>query len=420
MCRDATAGLYADRLSANIELPTQQDLVQLAPEKKTTVIETAMSQIHTRKTELDEDRRRIRSTPKFAPAGQSTQMVVGATPSTDAQILAMVGQSSQSNRIDRDLWTKDATNVTSGNHVATVVSFEMTGNSNVQRFPGFLTTTTLGAGFGDLNFNNTYAPDDVTAFSNVFNSNNTQFNPAADLDGDGRVGESDLLLLGPRYTAVNASPATKQSYNNLLINPSTGNTRTVTALFDNSSGSSLSKTSAGTLNLNGPQSHGANASLFISNGIINFNSDAGSSSAANLALTISGAGTVNFTHTQHLSRLTINSANATSSADLIDTKSLSIDLTGNLDLNRSDGREHPASLRVVRSGLDVFQGETRFAARQGDQGETAQSLRAIAAIVIQVAFGLHQNATPIAGQQAHRQMIGQSAGGKPHSSLLAQ
>ena len=82
-----TAGLYADRLSANIELPTQQDLVQLAPEKKSSVIESTMSQIQTRKDELDEDRRRIRSTPKFAPAGQSTQMVVGATASTDREII---------------------------------------------------------------------------------------------------------------------------------------------------------------------------------------------------------------------------------------------------------------------------------------------------------------------------------------------
>ncbi|MEG9436193.1 putative DNA modification/repair radical SAM protein [Edaphobacter sp. HDX4] len=82
-----TAGLYADRLSANIELPTQQDLVQLAPEKKSAVIETTMNQIHSRKTEMDEDRRRIRSTPKFAPAGQSTQMVVGATDTTDHEII---------------------------------------------------------------------------------------------------------------------------------------------------------------------------------------------------------------------------------------------------------------------------------------------------------------------------------------------
>src|SRR5437667_12991 len=150
--------------------------------------------------------------------------------------------------------------------IATVVTYEMTGNNNVQRFPGFLTATPNGAGFGDLNFNNAYGPDDVTLFSNVFNSNNTQFNPAADLDGDGRVGESDLLLLGPRYTAVNASAATKQSYNNLLINVPTGNTRTVTALFDDPSGSALNKTSSGTLNINGPQSHGVGASPAISAG----------------------------------------------------------------------------------------------------------------------------------------------------------
>jgi len=82
------AGTYADRLSANIELPTQADLVQLAPEKKASVIEGTMGQIHDRKAELDEDRSRLKSVPKFAPAGQSTQMVIGATPSTDRQIIA--------------------------------------------------------------------------------------------------------------------------------------------------------------------------------------------------------------------------------------------------------------------------------------------------------------------------------------------
>lgn len=82
------AGALADRLSANIELPTQQDLVQLAPEKKVAVIEGTMNQITERKTELDEDRRRLRSTPRFAPAGQSTQMVVGASPASDRQVLS--------------------------------------------------------------------------------------------------------------------------------------------------------------------------------------------------------------------------------------------------------------------------------------------------------------------------------------------
>ena len=81
------AGKWADRLSANIELPTQQDLVQLAPDKKSEVIESAMRQIFDRKTEAEEDRKRHVAAPRFAPAGQSTQMVVGATPSTDQDIL---------------------------------------------------------------------------------------------------------------------------------------------------------------------------------------------------------------------------------------------------------------------------------------------------------------------------------------------
>lgn len=83
----AEAGLYADRLSANIELPTQQDLVQLAPEKKSAVIESTMSEIATRKDEADEDRRKSSLAPRFAAAGQSTQMVIGATPATDREIL---------------------------------------------------------------------------------------------------------------------------------------------------------------------------------------------------------------------------------------------------------------------------------------------------------------------------------------------
>ena len=85
------AGRWADRLSANIELPTQNDLVQLAPEKKAAVIETTMGQIQARKDEVDDERSRTRlnldRAPKFAPAGQSTQLVVGATATTDREII---------------------------------------------------------------------------------------------------------------------------------------------------------------------------------------------------------------------------------------------------------------------------------------------------------------------------------------------
>ncbi|HLI77916.1 MAG TPA: putative DNA modification/repair radical SAM protein [Acidobacteriaceae bacterium] len=86
------AGRWADRLSANIELPTQNDLVQLAPEKKAAVIETTMSQIQAKKDEVDDARKHTRlnvdKAPKFAPAGQSTQLVVGATPTSDREIIA--------------------------------------------------------------------------------------------------------------------------------------------------------------------------------------------------------------------------------------------------------------------------------------------------------------------------------------------
>jgi putative DNA modification/repair radical SAM protein len=81
------AGRYADRLSANLELPTQADLVQLAPEKKAAVIESTMQDIRSKKDASEDERKSVRSSPKFAPAGQSTQMVVGATAATDRDII---------------------------------------------------------------------------------------------------------------------------------------------------------------------------------------------------------------------------------------------------------------------------------------------------------------------------------------------
>src|SRR6201996_2209790 len=98
----AKAGLVADRLSANIELPTQNDLVQLAPEKKSDVIEATMDQIHVKKLEADEDRGKTRARPpKFAMAGQSTQMIVGATSATDREILSTASHLYKSYKLRR-------------------------------------------------------------------------------------------------------------------------------------------------------------------------------------------------------------------------------------------------------------------------------------------------------------------------------
>ncbi|MEM6553823.1 MAG: putative DNA modification/repair radical SAM protein [Planctomycetota bacterium] len=111
----ADAGRYADRLSANIELPTQPDLNRLAPEKSHRQTQQTMSAI---KSRLDESRptRRpnqsinnrqssIAKRPRFAPAGQSTQMIVGATPTPDADILHTATTLYSTHRLKRVYYT---------------------------------------------------------------------------------------------------------------------------------------------------------------------------------------------------------------------------------------------------------------------------------------------------------------------------
>jgi putative DNA modification/repair radical SAM protein len=85
----AEAGRWADRLSANIELPTERSLANLAPQKSGAAILGAMNYIAEVGAEYEENRNRLRSTPLFAPAGQSTQLIVGASPEDDRQILAL-------------------------------------------------------------------------------------------------------------------------------------------------------------------------------------------------------------------------------------------------------------------------------------------------------------------------------------------
>lgn len=81
------AGLWADRVSANIEMPVQPDLDQFAPAKTIAATTTSMQQIAKKVTATRDSKKHIKSTPKFAPAGQTTQMVVGASSSPDSTIL---------------------------------------------------------------------------------------------------------------------------------------------------------------------------------------------------------------------------------------------------------------------------------------------------------------------------------------------
>lgn len=80
-------GMLADRMSVNIELPSQNSLQLLAPDKSKHSILTPMGHITNRIKENSTDLVKYKHAPKFVPAGQSTQMIIGATPDTDFQIL---------------------------------------------------------------------------------------------------------------------------------------------------------------------------------------------------------------------------------------------------------------------------------------------------------------------------------------------
>jgi len=88
----ARAGALADRLSVNIELPTSSDLARHAPDKDAGRIEAGMHAIRVRHEGAADERKRFRSAPRFAPAGQTTQMVIGATAAPDGVILGRASQ----------------------------------------------------------------------------------------------------------------------------------------------------------------------------------------------------------------------------------------------------------------------------------------------------------------------------------------
>ena len=107
----AEAGRWADRVSVNVELPNQQDLDRLAPDKELVQIRSAMGGVRERIDEAKIEARfntqgRLASSdtsgaPRFAPAGQSTQLIVGATPTDDAAILTLADSLYSKERLRR-------------------------------------------------------------------------------------------------------------------------------------------------------------------------------------------------------------------------------------------------------------------------------------------------------------------------------
>lgn len=81
------AGLYADRMSINLELPTEAGLKLVAPEKDHDSVRKPLAFVESQIQEYKAEKSIIKHTPIFVPAGQSTQMVIGATPETDYEIM---------------------------------------------------------------------------------------------------------------------------------------------------------------------------------------------------------------------------------------------------------------------------------------------------------------------------------------------
>lgn len=97
----ARAGLLADRLSVNVELPTAAELARLAPDKDPGAIERGMHAIRVRHEGAAAERGRRSGPPRFAAAGQTTQMVIGASPAKDGTILARASQLYQAHALRR-------------------------------------------------------------------------------------------------------------------------------------------------------------------------------------------------------------------------------------------------------------------------------------------------------------------------------
>jgi len=166
---------------------------------------------------------------------------------TNAQILAEMNNASsqynhqQAGYYDRDAFVTGFTQtkyffpgqqtyngLTRGNHVVTVVTYEPTGNYNIQRFAGQFTPTTIGLGYGDMNFGGSYIVGDIRtntgSVEDVLYSQNNKFSAAFDLNGDGLNDNRDLFLLSDVLTAAptssfggGAKQSVLNSYTDLLL-----------------------------------------------------------------------------------------------------------------------------------------------------------------------------------------------------------
>lgn len=121
---------------------------------------------------------------------------------SDAEVLAMVGSGNRANQVDRDLFKYAFFDIANGNNAYTVVTYEVSGTYNVQRFTGINPATGRGHGLGDLSFDGYIEGNDLDEMLRLLRVANREFNPAADLNADGLLNLSDWFLLGGELTRL--------------------------------------------------------------------------------------------------------------------------------------------------------------------------------------------------------------------------
>jgi glycosidase len=146
---------------------------------------------------------------------------------SDAAILNLAQQGvNRAGFYDRDQFVLGFTALATGNHVATIVTFEPTGNHSIQRVPGMFTATAIGAGFGDMFTGDGYTVSDIRCVGMTCNNNsvedilysqNNKFRAQFDVNGDGLGDNRDLFALGDELVAGGAGQAVLDSYTDLLL-----------------------------------------------------------------------------------------------------------------------------------------------------------------------------------------------------------
>jgi hypothetical protein len=138
---------------------------------------------------------------------------------SDNDVLQMVNSGNSAGYYDRDQFVRGYSNVLNGKHVVTIVTIEQTGNTNIQRFTGVSTQTNVGIGFGDLSGDGFIRANDVTGaggFKEILLSQNSEFNAAADSNGDGLVDDRDLFDLGNAIYANTVDTRVYDAYDSVL------------------------------------------------------------------------------------------------------------------------------------------------------------------------------------------------------------